>query len=114
MPRRLAGGLLRKEPYYTECRWKTQNVLVDHNVFDFVPTDIGPKCAVANDCGFQGIFSEWGTYPSWSPYLDQTVEKHITFSQHNVFRSNTYHGPWSFMALQQGDMVSWRQWRSSR
>jgi parallel beta-helix repeat protein len=102
-----------KEPYYTECRWKTQNVLVDHNVFDFAPTDIGSKCTVANDCGFQGIFSEWGTYPSWSPYLDQTVEKQITFSQHNVFRSNTYLGPWSFMALQLGDMVSWWQWQSS-
>lgn len=104
---------IKKEPYYTECRWKTQNVLVDHNVFDFAPTDIGPTCTAAKDCGFQGIFSQWGTYPSWSPYMAQTVEKHITFSQHNVFRSNTYHGPWSFMALQQGDMISWWQWRSS-
>jgi hypothetical protein len=75
--------------------------------------DGGPSSPPRGAVRVPGIFSEWGTYPSWSQYLDQTVEKHITFSQHNVFRSNTYHGPWSFMALQQGDMVSWRQWRSS-
>jgi hypothetical protein len=106
------AGNLKSEPYYSECRWKTENVSVDHNVFDFAPTDLGASCTPANDCGLQGIFSEWGTYPTWSPYLSETVEKAITFGQNNSFSSNDYTGPWSFVALEQGNTVSWAQWRS--
>lgn len=107
------SGHIKSQPYYGECRWKTQNVSVDHNVFDFEPASLGPSCTPSNGCGFQGIFSQFGTYPSWSPYQGVTVEKHITFGQGNRFSSNAYHGPWSFMALQQGDVVSWWQWRSA-
>jgi Right handed beta helix region len=101
------------QPYYSECRWKTQNVLVSHNVFDFDPDDIGSSCTPANECGFQGVFSEYGTYPSWSPYLGTIVEQHITFKQNNHFVSNVYNGPWEFMADQQGDVVTWTQWQGS-
>ena len=31
---------IEKQPYYDDCRWKTQNVSVDHNVFDFVPASV--------------------------------------------------------------------------
>ena len=100
-------------PYYDDCRWKTQHVSVYHNVFDFNPASIGPSCTLAKECGFQGMFSEYGTYPSWSPYQGTVVEKHITFVQDNHFVSNTYHGPWRFMALEQGDVLSWGRWRAS-
>ena len=99
------------EPYYGDCRWKTQNVLVEANDFTFDPASIGPSCTLANYCGFNGIFSQWGSVPSWSPYHGTVVEDHIMFDQNNHFESNTYIGPWRFMVHEQGNVVSWRAWR---
>jgi len=100
-------------PYYSDCRWKTQNVLVYRNVFDFNPANIGPACTPANDCGFQGLFSEYGSYPSWSPYKGTVVENHVTFDQNNHFSSNVYNGPWQFMVQGQDNAVNWEIWRGS-
>jgi hypothetical protein len=99
-------------PYYADCRWKTQNVEVSHNEFDFDPASLGPKCTLANECGFQGVFSEYGTFPSWSPYKANSVENHITFDQNNHFSQNSYTGPWRFMAQSQGNVVTWGTWRT--
>jgi hypothetical protein len=102
---------INRQPYYDDCRWKTQNVLVEDNLFSFKPSDIGPSCTPANDCGFQGVFSEYGTYPNWSPYQKAAVEEHITYNQNNRFRANTYIGPWVFMVYEQGNVVNWTQWQ---
>ena len=102
---------IAQQPYFGDCRWKTQNVMVEDNLFSFKPADIGPSCTPANECGFQGLFSEYGTYPSWSPYQKAAVEGHITFDQNNHFMSNTYIGPWEFMIYEQGTVASWAQWR---
>jgi Right handed beta helix region len=99
---------LANAPYYADCRWKTQNVLVSRNKFSFDPAHIGPDCTPAKFCGFNGIFSEWG---SWSPYHGTSVENHITFDQNNHFTSNIYTGPWQFMVHEQGNTVSWDSWR---
>jgi hypothetical protein len=99
------------EPYYNDCRWKTQNVLVSGNEFTFDPANIGTDCTPANYCGFNGVFSQWGSEPSWSPYLGTVVENHITFDQNNHFMSNTYNGPWRFAVRRQGSAVSWATWR---
>ncbi len=104
---------ISRSPYYNECRWKTQNVMVSYNKFDFDPAAIGPSCTIANQCGFQGVFSEYGTYPSWSPYKATSVENHITFKQNNHFAQNTYYGPWRFMIHEEGDVVDWQEWRAS-
>jgi Right handed beta helix region len=101
------------QPYYSDCRWQTKNVLVSHNEFDFNPASIGSSCTVAKVCGFQGVFSEYGTYPSWSPYQGTVVEKHIAFGQNNHFTANTYSGPWRFMAPAQGAMLTWSAWRAA-
>jgi hypothetical protein len=98
--------------YYGDCRWKTQNVEVNHNVFEFDPASLGSACTLANECGFQGIFSEYGTYPSWSPYKGTSVENHITFGQNNQFSQNTYNGPWRFMVQAQNNNVTWAKWRA--
>jgi Right handed beta helix region len=100
-------------PYYDDCRWKTQNVTVSHNRFTFDPASVGKACTLKNMCGFQGVFSEYGSYPSWSPYQGTAVEKHITEQQNNHFTANTYTGPWRFMALAEGDDVSWSTWRAA-
>ena len=107
------AGNIDKRPYYNECRWKTQNVLVSGNTFTFKPSDIGPDCTAAKFCGFNGIFSQYGTQPNWSPYHGTVVEDHITFDQDNHFRSNTYNGPWRFVIHEQGNVVNWAQWRAA-
>ncbi|HYY19564.1 MAG TPA: right-handed parallel beta-helix repeat-containing protein, partial [Streptosporangiaceae bacterium] len=99
-------------PYYSDCRWKTQNIEVSHNQFDFDPATLGPKCTLANLCGFQGVFSEYGTFPSWSPYKGNTVGNHITYGQGNHFSQNSYTGPWRFMAQSQGNVVTWAAWQA--
>jgi parallel beta helix pectate lyase-like protein len=102
---------IKQQPYLGDCRWKTQNVQVQDNMFSFKPSDIGPSCTPANECGFQGVFSEYGTYPNWSPYHKTVVEQQITYSQNNHFRANTYIGPWIFMIYEQGNVVNWPQWQ---
>ena len=52
------------------------------------------RAASSSGCGFNGIFSQWGTYPSWSPYRKEKVEDAITFHQNNAFARNTYVGTW--------------------
>jgi hypothetical protein len=104
---------IANRPYYSDCRWKTQNVLVDHNVFDLDPGSIGPSCTAANACGIQGLFSQFGSYPSWSPYEKRSVENHITLGQNNHFRDNIYEGPWQFMVHEQGNVVPWVMWQGS-
>jgi hypothetical protein len=104
---------IARPPYFSDCRWKTQNVLVSGNKFVFRPADIGPSCTDAKYCGFNGIFSQFGTDPAWSPYHGRVVENDITFDQNNHFRSNSYVGPWNFVVHQQGNAVSWARWRTS-
>jgi hypothetical protein len=103
-------SLVSTEPYYSDCRWKTQNVLVENNYFAFEPAQIGPDCTPAKYCGFNGLFSEWG---SLTPFQGTAVEKHITFDQNNHFVSNSYYGPWQFVVQEQGNVVNWSMWRRS-
>jgi hypothetical protein len=107
------ASLIAKAPYFDDCRWKTKNIQVDHNTFNFTPSNVGSNCTPANGCGYNGLFSNYGTYPSWSPYQGEIVEDHITFNQNNVWSSNTYNGPWNFMIHAAGNTVSWSTWRSS-
>ena len=104
---------IAKQPYFSDCRWKTQNVLVSGNAFNFDPAGIGPDCTVLKYCGFNGVFSEWGSQPSWSPYQGTMVESHITFDQNNHFASNIYNGPWQFIVGNQSNAVKWATWQGS-
>jgi hypothetical protein len=94
--------------YYDGCRWKTQNVNVSDNRFQLSARDV-PDCTEANGCGFNGIFSEYG---SSVPFQGTAVEDHITFNQNNHFSHNTYIGPWSFMVHEQRTVVTWKEWRA--
>jgi parallel beta-helix repeat protein len=98
-----------KPDYFDLCRWKTQNVTVADNTFNFNPSAVGSDCTVANNCGFNGLFSEYG---STTPYTAWVVPLNISDHQNNVFEDNTYNGPWNFDGLALGDTVSWSQWTS--
>jgi parallel beta-helix repeat protein len=104
------AGKIRQEPYYSDCRWKTQNVSVSANLFKFDPAHIS-GCTPSASCGLQGLFSNWGTYPSWSPYKKAVIEQAITFHQNDVFSNNTYVGPWEFMAHDQSRVLTFRAWQ---
>ena len=107
------SGTINKPPYYSDCRWKSQNIQVAANTFSLTPSHIGAACTPANGCGFQGLFSNWGTYPSWSPYQGDVIEQAITFNQSNVFSNNTYVGPWQFMAHDQDVTLTAAQWQAA-
>ena len=95
-----------------DCRWKTQNVLVEGNVFTLDRSTI-PGPAPANGCGFNGLFSNSDTFPDWSPSQTEVVEEAITFGQNNVWRNNAYTGDWRFMVEELGNTVTCAAWRSS-
>jgi hypothetical protein len=95
--------------YFDMCRWKTQNVTVSGNAFRFNPASIGSACTAAKGCGFNGVFSEYG---STKPFTAWVVPVNISSHQNNVFKNNTYTGPWSFDNFALGDTLSWSQWTS--
>jgi hypothetical protein len=104
---------IREEPYFTDCRWKTQNVEIHDNVFEHSPSRIGQECTFDNACGVMAIMSNYGTYPDWSPYTARTVQEAVTYEQGNVFRDNTYRGSWRFMPFEQNRLVSFDEWREA-
>src|SRR4029450_456435 len=51
---------ISKAPYYSDCRWKTQNVKVHHNTFKMNPANFF-NCSTEM-CGRNAIFSKWGRH----------------------------------------------------
>jgi hypothetical protein len=104
----LIGATATQTPdYYDNCRWSTQTVTVSGNTFNFTPSGVSSKCSVAATCGFNGVFSIWGTTSPWKGWV---VPVRMANHQHNVFRDNTYNGNWHFDALAQGVVSTWAQW----
>lgn len=108
-----AGDLAETSPvdYSSYCQWRTQDVTVQGNVFQFDPSDaiFGDQCTEANACGQNALFSVYSSsaaYPAWSVCSD------ISNKQHNVFEDNTDQGPWTFVYFGQGDSESCAQWRA--
>jgi hypothetical protein len=105
------GGEIDQEPYYSDCRWKTQNVKVHDNVFNYNKANI-PGCAANTGCGYQGIFSNTGTFPTWSPYKGDLIQEAITFNQNNEFTDNEYIGVWNFRAYSEGSLYNFALWQN--
>lgn len=105
-------GTIDDEPYYSDCRWKTQNVSVHGNEFHFDPAKIA-DCAGSQSCGQQGIFSNYGTYPKWSPYKGEKISEAITFGQNNLFSDNAYFGPWGFTVYDASRKLSFGEWQAA-
>jgi hypothetical protein len=94
-----------------KCRWSTENVIVENNIFKIDKNAIGTGCVGANFCGISGIFANVGSYPEFSGY---TIPWRLTFQQGNVFRNNQYTGDWRFAGFQttkpDGSRVTWQEW----
>jgi hypothetical protein len=85
-------GTINNAPYFSDCQWKTQNVSVHDNTFNFSRANVG--CTTG--CGEQAILANVGTTPPWSPYLGNGVDAAITAQQNNHFATNAYTGDWQF------------------
>jgi hypothetical protein len=101
---------ISKEPYYSDCRWKTQNVKVHNNTFKLNRANFF-NCSPSM-CGRNAIFSNWGTVPSWSPYMADTISEAITYHQANVFSNNTYVGTWNFTAVDAANFLTASEWKA--
>ncbi len=109
--RTCAPGTIESSPYYDDCRWKTQNLRVVDNTF-VSDASVIPGCRADTGCGFQGLFSNWGTAPDWSPYQGPVVERSITWHQDNRWLDNRYVGTWHFMVKDQATVARWHTWRT--
>jgi hypothetical protein len=105
-------GTIHNSPYYADCRWKTQNVIVHGNTFNLNKANIN-GCGKARTCGEQAIFSNYGTYPSWSPYKGPVIEDAIASGQNNQFFDNTYTGDWHFVLHDAANELDFGAWQSS-
>ncbi len=107
------AGRIEQAPLYSDCRWKTQNVMVHDNTFTITKAHI-TGCGSARTCGDQGLFSNFGTYPAFSPYRAAIIQDAIAFSQNNRFFNNTYNGEWHFVAHSRDTVLDFRTWQSGR
>jgi parallel beta-helix repeat protein len=89
---------ISSEPLYSRCRWKTKHLNIHHNTFAHDPAVIG--CSTY--CGRSALFANFGTWPDWSPYKGDRVQKAITSAQDNRWHDNTYLGPWRFTPYDMG------------
>jgi hypothetical protein len=96
------------EPLHSNCRWKTQRVDIHHNRFTLDSTVIGCRTL----CGRMALLSNYGTYPDWSPYHREVIEKAITFNQENWWHDNVYTGPWTFMPYDTSQHLEASQWQA--
>ena len=106
-----ASGTIANQPYYSDCRWKSQNVTITGNDFRIAPANV--RNCDTRYCGHMAILSNWGTYPSWSPYQRDVVQKAITFDQGNRWRDNKYTGPWRFVVRDAATLVDVATWRAA-
>ena len=104
------AGTINNPPHYSDCRWKTQNVSVHDNQFKFSRANVA---CTTTGCGQQAILSNWGTYPSWSPYQGRAIQDAITFNQNNRFANNTYVGDWRFITYETGNAVPFSTWQAA-
>ncbi len=97
-----------------KCRWRTMNLVIENNEFRINKATIGSGCNGATWCGKSGVYSNYGTYPSWSPFKGFAIAQKITHEQNNVFKNNSYFGDWWFKAYDQGSGdINWATWRAA-
>lgn len=87
------------------CRWSTEYVIVENNQFTVDKAAVG--CVGSDKCGLNGMFSNAGFFQEFTGW---EIPWRIMFQQHNVFRNNTYTGPWAFAAFEPGQRATWTNW----
>jgi hypothetical protein len=99
-----------RPPLLSDCRWKTQRVAIHDNRFVFDPATV-PGCRPF--CARMAVLSNFGTWPRWSPYHGDKVQRAITFDQQNSWYRNTYVGPWNFTPLDMAGKLTPSEWQAA-
>lgn len=89
-----------------ECRWKTQDVAVHHNLFSTDPAAIG--CGDVARCGQVALFASQGTAPDWSPYLGSGIQDAVT----GIFSANAHRGARRSTVHDVATAVDFETWRA--
>ncbi|MGH3718858.1 MAG: right-handed parallel beta-helix repeat-containing protein [Pseudonocardiaceae bacterium] len=97
------------KPLYDDCRWRTQRLDVHDNIFIFTPATVGCPDGMR---GRMAVLSNYGTYPQWSPYKGYVISQAITFKRENVWRNNSYRGPWEFTPFDTGRSLKAVAWQA--
>ena len=79
---------IKKKPYFDDCRWKTQNLLVEGNAFRSTRQD--PLLRRLDGLWLQWALLELRHLSRLVAVQGEVVEKDITFEQNNVWRNNAY------------------------
>ena len=113
----LAAGTINGAPAFSDCRWHTQNITVSGNTFDHNHTQIlgSRNTANANPLvtgGRMALFSQWGSFPAWSPYTGTTIQDLIV-TQNDVWSANTYRGSYKFLAKDTSNQFAFASWKAS-
>lgn len=99
---------IASEPLYGDCRWKTQRVDIHDNWFGYSPEVVG---CYPGFTGRMAVLANYGTFPDWSPYMAEVIQRAITFDQQVQWRDNSYSGSWTFMAGEFGRSFSVVEWQ---
>lgn len=113
----LTAGTINVSPGNYDCRWHTQNIIVQNNTFDHNASEVyGPRNTPNSNplytSGRHGMFSQYGTYPAWSPYQGTTIQDLIV-TQGNVWQNNTYRGDYRFVLKDTSNQVNYTTWRAA-
>ena len=82
------------------------------------PNDFRMNPAAVNNCdprycGRMAVLSNFGTFPTWSPYQGRTMQEAITFRQNNIWSDNRYAGRWAFMPFDTGRQIDSAAWQAA-
>lgn len=110
----LAAGTISTTSY-TACRWHTQNVSVHGNSFDHNETVVLGGIALGSgvQTGKIGLLSNFGTFPTWSPYTGTAIEVSISTAQGNSWFNNYYRGTFTFMVHDESITTTYSTWLST-
>ena len=99
------------EDWWNGCMWWSSNVTVSQNTIYFDPAQIA-DCNKADwpDCGAGGLFAEYGIAAPYDQPRGWPVLSQLTFFSGDRWSDNTYYGPSTFYAWNQGNSVSWSEW----
>lgn len=135
-------SLITQTPYIDDCRWKTQNVEVHHNTFNFTKANVDAAvaaigggsgvCTAATTCGDQAILSVCSSNSIWPAYTISTQMSgsdktyggtgaectaqgsgSVVGTRNLSFHDNDYFGPWGYIVHDTGEHVSRATWQAS-
>ena len=110
--RAASSAICARQPYYGDCRWKTQNVEVNHNVFELRSRQHRTGLHAGQRVRVPGHFLRVRDLSVLEPLQGHARSRTTSRSTRTTISAqNTYIGPWRFMVQAQNNDVTWAKWR---